>query len=265
MPIVIIPLSPDVFRSVGALFCYCFDNFPTFAIAACRSVIFMKNVYICSGSLTASSNGGGAGIGGGWDIPCGNIKIQGGTVAATGSNAAGIGGGVNATCGNITISGGTVTATGGNNAAGIGSHGSCGAITISGGTVRATGGEYGAGIGSGASGSSSCGAITISGGNVTAIAGTYGYNAAAIGKSFEGTCTSVTFTPDITSLTLTNSEGNGIVSEFINATAVYANTTSITSMLSTYVGAITGEMATAGFASSYNDGTKTWTITAIHL
>lgn len=47
-----------------------------------------------SGSLEASSNGYGAGIGGGWEIPCGNITIEGGTINATGGgNAAGIGSG----------------------------------------------------------------------------------------------------------------------------------------------------------------------------
>ena len=130
-----------------------------------------------SGSLTASGNGGGAGIGGGWDIDCGNIEIQGGTIEATaGNEAAGIGGGTNANCGNITISGGTVTATGGYYAAGIGSgassEASCGSITISGGTVTATGAKWAAGIGSGAFGSS-CGAITITSGvnHVTATKG----------------------------------------------------------------------------------------------
>lgn len=226
-----------------------------------------------SGSLTASSNGNGAGIGSANGFACGNIEIQGGTVTATGgSQAAGIGAGYNATCGNITISGGSVTATGGSAAAGIGSGrrgygpngSSCGAIKISGGTVTARGGSQAAGIGSGCGGAS-CGAITISGGNVTAIAGTDAWDevAAAIGKSSDGTCTSVTFTPAITSLTLTNSESTGIVSNFINATAVNANETPITTMLSTSVtdATITGGMTSAGFATSYNDGAKTWTIT----
>ena len=47
-----------------------------------------------TGSLTASSNGRGAGIGGGCKIDCGNIVINGGGItAAGGSNAAGIGSG----------------------------------------------------------------------------------------------------------------------------------------------------------------------------
>ena len=94
------------------------------------------------GALTATSNGHGAGIGGGNHIDCGNITISGGTVTANGGNhAAGIGSGDFASCGNITISGGTVTANGGSNAAGIGreewgSH--CGNITITNGVTRVT-------------------------------------------------------------------------------------------------------------------------------
>ena len=84
------------------------------------------------GSLTASSNGVAAGIGGGNDLECGNIVIEGGTITANGGYAAGIGSGQGASCGNITISGGTITANGGNYAAGIGGgqSSSCGTITI---------------------------------------------------------------------------------------------------------------------------------------
>jgi len=202
-----------------------------------------------SGSLTASSNFG-AGIGGGFGISCGNIEIQGGVITAIGGlYAAGIGAGSGVT--------------------GVGGESICGTITISGGTVTAIGGGYAAGIGSGFSPSnpSTCGAISISGGTVSATAGALA--PAAIGKGAvdvgESTCASVTITPGITSLTLTNTneDATGIVSDFINATAVNANTTPITTMLSTSVtdSAITGGMATAGFATSYNGGTKTWTIT----
>ncbi len=136
-----------------------------------------------SGSLTASSNGYGVGIGGGYDIACGNIEIQGGTVTATGGNqAAGIGGGNNANCGNITISGGTVTATGGaNGAAGIGSgpgsKAGCGDITITTGVTKVTA-TKGSGapnsIGAGIAGT--CGTVTIGGvetGNITESPYTY--------------------------------------------------------------------------------------------
>ena len=201
-----------------------------------------------SGSLTARSNGYGAGIGSGFGISCGNIEIQSGVITATGgSYAAGIGAGSGVGTGEST----------------------CGTITISGGTVTATGGEYAAGIGSGYAQTkpSTCGAISISGGTVSATAGALA--PAAIGKGAvdvgESTCASVTITPGITSLTLTNTKSGviGIVSDFINATAVNANTTPITTMLSTSVTdpAITGGMTSAGFATSYDGGTKTWTIT----
>ena len=154
------------------------------------------------GSLTASSNGYGAGIGGGYERGCGNIVIAGGTITATGGNqgAAGIGGGYahdSTTCGNITISGGTVTATGGRYAAGIGCgiETSCGDIDIRGGTVVVRGGENGAGIGGGYG--STCGSIAISRGTVDAWGGQY---AAGIGCGYNENTTSCGFIiirPDI--------------------------------------------------------------------
>ena len=64
------------------------------------------------GSLTA--DGGGAGIGGGYESGAGNIEITGGTVEAVGGEgAAGIGGGVYGPGRDIEISGGKVSATGG--------------------------------------------------------------------------------------------------------------------------------------------------------
>ena len=86
------------------------------------------------GSLDAI--GGGAGIGGGYNIPCGNIVINGGTINATGGTlAAGIGGGYNAACGNITIGTGItqLTANGqGTNSIGAGNNGTCGTVTVCG-------------------------------------------------------------------------------------------------------------------------------------
>lgn len=144
-----------------------------------------------SGSLTASSNGYGAGIGGGWGIACGNIEIQGGTITATGGDSsAGIGSSYGS-CGNITISGGTITATGGHSGAGIGSSYSntCGNITISGGSVTATGGSSSAGIGSGVIGN--CGDITITS-DVTQVTATKGTDASnSIGAGNYGTCGTV--------------------------------------------------------------------------
>ena len=136
------------------------------------------------GSLDASSNGSGAGIGSGRNGACGNIIINGGKITATSDYAgAGIGSGEAGTSGDITISGGDVTATGGLHAAGIGGGeaGTSSDITISGGTVTATGGYEAAGIGS-AKGTS--GDIKISGGEVLAIGGE---NAAGIGSGYEGT------------------------------------------------------------------------------
>lgn len=120
-----------------------------------------------TGSLTASSNGSGAGIGGGIGFDCGNITITGGNITATGGNGRpGIGGGTQA-CGDITITGGTITATGGNAAAGIGGSntGNCGDITITSGVTRvtATKGNNNSpnSIGAGAFGT--CGTVTIGG------------------------------------------------------------------------------------------------------
>ena len=147
-----------------------------------------------SGSLTASSNGYGCGIGGGYEIACGNIVIAGGTITATGGDfaAAGIGGGDTGSCGTISITGGTITATGGDSAPGIGSGygGQCGDISITGGTINANGGESAAGIGSGNSGS--CGDITITNG-VTSVTATKGEGADySIGASNYGSCGTVT-------------------------------------------------------------------------
>ncbi|MBO4891474.1 MAG: hypothetical protein J5502_02610 [Prevotella sp.] len=149
-----------------------------------------------TGQLTASSNGYGAGIGGEYQINCGNIDIQGGNITATGGHAAaGIGCGCAGKCGNISISGGTIVATGGTYAAGIGSGteadgDECGSITISGGTITATGGDDAAGIGSGKE--SKCGSITITSGvtHVTATKGNYAPN--SIGAGNDGTCGTVT-------------------------------------------------------------------------
>ena len=64
------------------------------------------------GQLTASSNGNGAGIGGGKYLNCGNIRIEGGTINATGGlGAAGIGGGYGSACGDITITTGVTSVT----------------------------------------------------------------------------------------------------------------------------------------------------------
>ena len=66
------------------------------------------------GSLDASSNGYGAGIGGSGEsgLDCGNIVINGGAIKATGGYiSAGIGAGKNASCGDITISNKVISVT----------------------------------------------------------------------------------------------------------------------------------------------------------
>ena len=92
-----------------------------------------------SGSLDASSNGYGAGIGGGWEVSCGNIVIDGGTITASGGwFAAGIGSAVISSCGTITITKNVtkVTATRGayaKNSIGLGcANSACGTVTIGG-------------------------------------------------------------------------------------------------------------------------------------
>ena len=120
-----------------------------------------------NGSLDASSNGRGAGIGGGYYISCGNIVIDGGVITATGSgSAAGIGGGYNISCGNIVISGGTVNASGGGSAAGIGSGymGTCGDINIGAGITRVvatSNNDYAQPIGMGAGTTANCGDVNV--------------------------------------------------------------------------------------------------------
>ena len=149
-----------------------YDDYPGIFVPKDKTLT-IKGETEGTGSLEASSNGHGAGIGGGYGSStaknCGNIVIQGSVITATGgSNSAGIGSGGNGSCGDITISGGTVTATGGENAAGIGSgygSASCSKITITDGvtSVTATKGSYSTNsIGAGEYGST-CGTVTIGG------------------------------------------------------------------------------------------------------
>ena len=114
-----------------------------------------------NGSLEATGNYGGAGIGGGNLKNSGEIEITGGTITATGVlDGAGIGGGGSGGDGTVTISGGNITARGGSSdnpkaicGAGIGGGGGYGnaTVTITGDAVieEATGGGACAGIGSG--------------------------------------------------------------------------------------------------------------------
>ena len=175
-----------------------------------------------TGKLIANAHNLGAGIGGGNEISCGNIEIEGGDITATGYfDAAGIGCGDGASCGAIKISGGTVNATGGGFGAGIGcgEGASCGTITITGGTVNATGGEYGAGIGSGYY-NASCDDITISGGTVRAQGGD---NAAGIGCGNNASCGNISISKGTGFVSVTAIKGKGAaypIGLFIN----YENT-----------------------------------------
>lgn len=168
------------------------------------------------GSLTASSQNYGAGIGGIDRGDCANIVINGGTINATGgpNGGAGIGGGNNAACGNITINGGNVTAQGGTKAAGIGSSDyssgkteNCGNITINGGYVTAQGGPGAAGIGSGYGYEKcSCGNIIITGGTIEATGGyiTFDetqYCGAGIGSGATAGCGTITIANTVTKVT----------------------------------------------------------------
>ena len=89
-----------------------------------------------NGSLEAISGGAAAGIGGGYNINCGNIVIESGTIIARGGyGAASIGGGLGSSCGDITIGDavGDVKAYVGWNApysVGPGEGGTCGTITV---------------------------------------------------------------------------------------------------------------------------------------
>ena len=190
-----------------------YEDYPGIQAGPTGKTLVIKGEDQGTGSLDASPYDGGtehsygAGIGGGLDISCGDINIQGGVITVTGGyGAAGIGVGEgyeeeNVSCATITISGGNVTATGGYGAAGIGGgyayqYGvTCGAITISGGTVTAAGGDNAAGIGSGESYSgktNTCGDITVTA-DVTSVTATKGKNATnSIGAGKDGTCGTIT-------------------------------------------------------------------------
>ncbi|MCR5828510.1 MAG: hypothetical protein K6G53_08870 [Bacteroidales bacterium] len=164
-----------------------------------------------TGALHASTSGWGAGIGGGQNISCGNIRIEGGDIIAVGGeHSAGIGGGWTGSagkCGNIVITGGTIHATGYDGAAGIGagSNSNCGDITISGGDVTAIGGIYAAGIGSSAGNSSTvgaCGNISITGGTIHA---TGGNASAGIGGGYY--CGTIDITDGVTEIIATKGAG----------------------------------------------------------
>ena len=150
-----------------------------------------KNITITGGTVTAEGCALGAGIGGGYKGYGKNIMITGGTVNAVGTDGAGIGGGEYGNGEDITITGGTVTATNKEAGAGIGGGegGNGKTIMITGGEVTAAVGDYGAGIGGGYEGNGED--ITITGGTVTAKGGLGG---AGIGGGAYGGGEDITIT-----------------------------------------------------------------------
>lgn len=157
-----------------------------------------------SGKLEAIGNSTCCGIGGGEDIACGNIIIEGGNITAKGAYlAAGIGSGRRSSCGDITISGGTVVASTKERSAAIGSayEGSCGNIYIKGGIVTAKGEDYSPGIGGGFYGH--CGDIIISGGTVEAKGED---SSSGIGCGEHASCGNITITKDVTLVTATKED-----------------------------------------------------------
>lgn len=169
-----------------------------------------------NGSLEATGNYGGAGIGGGNLKNSGEIEITGGTITATGAlDGAGIGGGGSGGDGTVTISGGNITARGGSSdnpnaicGAGIGGGGGFGnaTVTITGDAVieEATGGGGCAGIGSGYYNSKTD--ITISGNAVVKNAQGGAQGAGIGGGGFGGTGT-VTITDNAKVDNATGGEG----------------------------------------------------------
>lgn len=169
-----------------------------------------------NGSLEATGNYGGAGIGGGNLKNSGEIEITGGTITATGAlDGAGIGGGGSGGDGTVTISGGNITARGGSSdnpkaicGAGIGGGGGYGnaTVTITGDAVieEATGGGACAGIGSGYYNSKTD--ITISG-NAEVKNAQGGAQGAGIGGGGFGGTGTVTITDNAKVDNATGGEG----------------------------------------------------------
>lgn len=153
-----------------------------------------------NGSLEATGNYGGAGIGGGGSGGDGTVTISGGNITARGGSSdnpkaicgAGIGGGGGYGNATVTITGDAVIeeATGGGACAGIGSgyYNSKTDITISGNAVvkNAQGGAQGAGIGGGGFGGT--GTVTITD-NAKVDNATGGEGAAGIGSGVLGDVT----------------------------------------------------------------------------
>lgn len=155
-----------------------------------------ETIIISGGDVTAQGGALGAGIGGGYYGGLGiTVEILGGTVNATGGRSgAGIGGGYSGVGSNVTIRGDNITAIGKNGGAGIGGGdgGYGGTVKVYGGTVSATGSNGGTGIGGGSSGAG--GIINIYGGTITAKSELYGAGIGGGGGAKAGTGAAVTIT-----------------------------------------------------------------------
>ncbi|MDR1100880.1 MAG: hypothetical protein LBL34_00745 [Clostridiales bacterium] len=180
------------------------------------------------GSLNASTNSLGAGIGSATTKESGEITINGGTIYARGgSTSAGIGGGYRGSNGVVTINGGKVEARAATEAAGIGGgqnpsnngitgHG--GKITINGGEILAIcEGGTGSGIGAGRFGDS--GIIKINGGKIEArgMNDASGYAGAGIGGSRR--VDEITITGGIIKIPTFN-YGTGIGNGYVGGTGI---------------------------------------------
>jgi hypothetical protein len=117
-------------------------NYPAIFVPQ-NSTLTIQGGTAGTGSLTARCTNGGyaAAIGGGNEIRCGNIIIDGGTITANGYHrSAAIGAGLNSQCGDITITTGVKSVTASVQSysapyiigAGYGSHSSVGTVTIGG-------------------------------------------------------------------------------------------------------------------------------------
>ena len=207
-----------------------------------------------TGSLTATGEAGGAGIGSGRDATCGNIRIESGTIRATGGmGGAGIGSGSSTiesannnehertSVGDITIVGGDITAIGGKNTGGI--------VLVyvggGGGNTNSPIKYYGSpGIGSGAVGT--CGNISIGGATVTAT----GWVAAGIGSGGGGVHSSGVYD----GVSYLKNSVCGDISIYGSSTHVTANSIGLTVDA---IGRTDGDRSTCGAVRL--DGTMYWT------
>lgn len=185
------------------------------------------NISVYGGKLTLKSGNSGAAIGTGdtaYNNTSGTILIAGGIVNVPSTNGygAGIGGGEYSCGGNIVITGGVIDVKGGAHSAGIGG---CdgyngGNITISGGKITARAGDRAAAIGGGDFWGStpgrggSAGTITITGGEITTYCNT---NGTGIGDSYTPS------TSGASSVTIALSQGSSINTQSVAAENVTFN------------------------------------------